>query len=114
MINNPKAVYTVYVLQNTVGKVYVGLTANLNHRISQHRKGRCPASSKLGCTNFKLLRTYSGLTYIDASRLERLLHTYSDNLVTEVARYYSNLSGKLSNLALYLEPTEYELKRMAA
>ncbi|MFA5022396.1 MAG: GIY-YIG nuclease family protein [Patescibacteria group bacterium] len=39
--------YTVYILQNSEGKLYKGFTNNLNRRLQEHKRGKTKTTSRM-------------------------------------------------------------------
>lgn len=60
----------VYILENSKGSIYVGLTVNLARRIKQHRSGKTISTASRGCLDWKIKHFYIVKKYSDASRLE--------------------------------------------
>ncbi|MFH1984981.1 MAG: GIY-YIG nuclease family protein, partial [Pseudomonadota bacterium] len=62
---------TVYVLRGETGKRYVGITNDLNRRLSEHLKGHSKGSQVIG--KFHLLHTETFEDYKDARTREKFL-----------------------------------------
>ena len=62
---------TIYVLQGTSGRRYVGITNNLQRRLKEHESGKTKASHILG--EFTLLHTETVSDYKDARQREKYL-----------------------------------------
>ena len=62
---------TVYVLEGSKGRRYIGMTNNLARRLSEHR-GRSSHSGRL-IGSFRLLHTESFPTYAEAREREKYL-----------------------------------------
>ena len=51
----------LYILQNTIGRFYVGSTKNLKQRIQHHKGGHTPSTKKLGPMTLVFSQKYSNL-----------------------------------------------------
>lgn len=65
--------YTTYVIQNSLGVVYVGISTNFKRRLKQHRSGVSPSTNK-GCLDWIPHHLWQMPSYLYMSKLERLLH----------------------------------------
>ncbi|TQF71620.1 GIY-YIG nuclease family protein [Pseudoalteromonas luteoviolacea] len=61
--------WLLYVIENAQGHWYTGITNDLERRITQHRNGK-GAKSLRGKGPLKLIIALSGLTKVDAAKLE--------------------------------------------
>jgi putative endonuclease len=73
----------VYAIENTEGKLYVGLTNSLIRRIRQHRSGKTRSTNK-GCLQWELQWFWNCKDYADAARLEKALHKKSKEGIIQV------------------------------
>lgn len=76
--------YTVYVIENSLQKIYIGLTGNFKKRLISHRAGENTYSKKLGCIDYKLVHKWDGLTDTQAFYFERWLHRLSQSDVMDI------------------------------
>lgn len=71
----------VYMLENSLGRRYVGRTQNLEQRLRWHRNGKVQSTRTLGdWENLKVVHLWECGTFIEASKLERLLHSIPEFL----------------------------------
>ena len=61
--------YIVYVLKSENGKLYKGLTNNLNRRLSEHKRGHTITTSKIN--NLQVVYTESYNTFEEARKREK-------------------------------------------
>lgn len=77
--------YCVYVLETPDGKMYVGLSSDVDKRFAQHRNGEVATTRKMGqWQQLKLRHFWKVPTYSLASRFERYLHDRSKSEVLEI------------------------------
>ena len=62
---------TLYVLEGKKGRRYVGITNNLERRLSEHRLGSSRSGNLIG--SFRLLHKESFPTYLAARQREKFL-----------------------------------------
>ena len=60
--------YTVYVLRDSNGKVYKGMTNNLKRRLQEHRSGRTRTTSRM--KEIQIAYTEKFETFIEARKRE--------------------------------------------
>ncbi len=65
--------YTVYVLKDKDGKVYKGVTSNIDRRLKEHARGETRTTSMM--TNMKLVYKEVYETFEEARRREVYLKT---------------------------------------
>ena len=75
-----------YVLENTLGDVYIGMSFNPALRLIQHRKGQC-ASSRTGCDSWQRIAMYGFVTAEMAHRFELFLQALT---VLELYEYLAH------------------------
>ena len=63
--------YYVYVLEDTEGKRYKGMTNNLERRLSEHRRGKTITTQKM--KDFKLIYTERYSSFDEARKRELYL-----------------------------------------
>lgn len=76
----------VYILQNDIGKYYIGSTINLEDRINHHMGGYTPSTKRLG--NLRLIFSQKYHTLKEARSVEMKLkklkrHDYIANIVKD-------------------------------
>ena len=54
--------FTVYVLKDTDGKLYKGLTNNLKRRLAEHRSGHTVTTSKMGLLKVVYTENYDNFS----------------------------------------------------
>lgn len=100
--------FHVYVLETDSKKLYVGVTRDLQHRLLAHKDGKCITTTKLGVKNLVLLHAWAVPDFVNASKLERFLHSLTDMsiklLVARKPLWCDELKEKIS----YLHTTKYE------
>ena len=102
--------YTLYVISNSRGTTYVGITSNVERRLKAHRAGRVISTGR-GCKDWQLLRTWGMRDYIDASKFERFLHRMTKRKVLEIVEE-EVISTELCAAYSALPTTAYELARL--
>lgn len=104
--------FHVYVIQNDDGVIYEGITANLEKRLTQHRRGRTISTNK-GNLNWQLIHVWHVPTYMLASLLERYLHRLTKDEVLDLTIDCPSFSIWLHRQILALPITDYELEKSA-
>ncbi len=65
--------YTVYVLQDDSGKLYKGMTSDLNRRFAEHSRGKTKTTSKM--KDIFVVYTEEYVTRLEARAREKYLKT---------------------------------------
>lgn len=65
--------YTVYVLKGNTGKLYKGVTNNLQRRLKEHRSGHTKTTSKMGQLEIAYIEEFQ--TFAEARAREKYLET---------------------------------------
>lgn len=91
---------TVYVLQDSVGSIYVGATSDLARRLKEHRKGDCYTTrTKYITRSLTCIHNYIVPDFFKADKLERYLHTLDKeellHLIYEVPIYTAWLENEI-------------------
>lgn len=98
----------LYIIENALGDVYIGITKNFDKRLHEHQKGKCISSSKRN-TKWKELAVFKMLSYIDASKCERWLHKCSKSCVYDLLNNGS-IPEDIRYKYIHLSTTVYERK----
>jgi putative endonuclease len=65
--------YIVYILQDDQGKLYKGMTNNLERRLAEHRRGKTKTTKKM--TNIQVVYTEEYSSRVEARLREKYLKT---------------------------------------
>ena len=85
MANFISMVYSVYAIKNKNGRIYVGLTKNINQRLEDHNKGR--VFSTKGYKPWNLLYSESCKNRIEARKREKSLKSgYGKEFLKNLSR----------------------------
>lgn len=75
----------IYVLEDCEGKQYIGITTDLERRLSSHRKGKSDCSStKLKYTTFEVVHYWNVSNFRLAYQFESYLHSLSVHEVIDI------------------------------
>ena len=99
-----------YIIRSQEGSVYVGITADFKRRLKQHNRGACISTKKLG-TNWERVQVYEGLNYMQASKLERFLHKFKQQVMSVVS-LHPEWDDWLQTRTACFPTTEYERRKM--
>jgi putative endonuclease len=102
--------FYIYILQSPTGKVYVGQTQDLEHRLAAHRRGRVYSTRDM--VDFELAHVYTVPTRYSALKIETYLHKLQRehrikeiwDLVLDIPTVHSVLLTE----AAKLKDTEYQ------
>lgn len=112
MSHNPKSIHMVYILTDERNKLYVGQTANLDHRIEQHSRGACASTAHF--TAHKVLHYFLVPTRYAALKLEvylqRLQRTTGNRDLLDIVTDCPHLSDAIWKEALGAPDTAYQLQ----
>lgn len=76
--------YTIYVLEDNLGAMYIGLTRDLQRRLNDHLSGRGKTTKKMNFRKLKLRHNWTVKLYSNASRFERYLHSITKSEVLDL------------------------------
>ncbi len=102
--------FTVYVVCNGSGVMYVGMSTDFPRRLKQHRKGECPSTNK-GCLDWRPLHLWQCPSYLYMSKLERYVQRLrSDLKIRDAIKLFPFFSNNLQEELDKIPTTQQEME----
>lgn len=99
----------VYVIQNSEGVIYVGITKNLVTRLDQHRSGQTRSTNK-GCLDWEVVHYWNCDDYVTASKMERMLHKVNDTAILCLISSHPKVDDFWREQCRIMRTTDFETK----
>lgn len=99
-----------YVISNSLGKLYVGITKDIDKRLKQHRAGKCKETSKT-CKNWNYIHIWEMPNYLLASHLERWMHRLPESQILDIILDFPVFCKALHRELLKISPTDFEINK---
>ena len=86
--------------------LYVGMTADIEHRLNSHLSGNSTTTSKMG--HLKLRHIWEAPDFISASKLKRYLLKKTDKDIAFFVLKHQNWNPTIESILMKIPTTEYE------